>query len=229
MFISSSRSPNTKTRVVKVAKMQPCTNFVHRLCLDSLFPTEFFELLQARHMPTRRTPSAIDKSFDHCLMRRRFADREGTTFWKLPYTKLQNMHPLANTRDKPCTNGKCLRFNWLFAKLIEGLNIGCACRTTNSTTANFFIFLLLGFPLPLSQLAPAYFRDSTFIVLLEELASAAFGRTVDRIKTLPVLLIVTFRPEFNAPWAGRSHVTSLALNRLGNVKRPRSVDLCEGP
>jgi class 3 adenylate cyclase/predicted ATPase len=43
----------------------------------------------------------------------------------------------------------------------------------------------------------------------------AFGRTLDRIKTLSVLLIVTFRPEFNAPWAGRSHVTSLALNRLG--------------
>ena len=42
-----------------------------------------------------------------------------------------------------------------------------------------------------------------------------FGRTVDQIKTLPALLIVTFRPEFNAPWAGRSHVTSLALNRLG--------------
>jgi class 3 adenylate cyclase len=43
----------------------------------------------------------------------------------------------------------------------------------------------------------------------------AFGRTVDRIKALPVLLIVTFRPDFNAPWAGQSHVTSLALNRLG--------------
>ena len=42
-----------------------------------------------------------------------------------------------------------------------------------------------------------------------------FGRTVDQIRTVPVLLIVTFRPEFNAPWAGRSHVTSLALNRLG--------------
>ena len=38
---------------------------------------------------------------------------------------------------------------------------------------------------------------------------------MDRIKTLPALLIVTFRPEFNAPWAGRSHVMSLALNRLG--------------
>ena len=43
----------------------------------------------------------------------------------------------------------------------------------------------------------------------------AFGRTVDRIRVLPVLLIVTFRPEFNAPWVGQSQVTSLALNRLG--------------
>ena len=42
-----------------------------------------------------------------------------------------------------------------------------------------------------------------------------FGRTVDRIKTLPVLLTVTFRPEFTAPWAGQSHVTSFTLNRLG--------------
>ena len=43
----------------------------------------------------------------------------------------------------------------------------------------------------------------------------AFGRTVDRIKTLPVLLIVTFRPEFNPPWVGQSRVISLTLNRLG--------------
>ena len=42
-----------------------------------------------------------------------------------------------------------------------------------------------------------------------------FGRTVDQIKTLPVLLIITFRPEFGAPWIGKSHVTSLTLNRLG--------------
>ena len=41
-----------------------------------------------------------------------------------------------------------------------------------------------------------------------------FGRAVDRIKTLPVLLIVTFRPEFNPPWVGRSHVTALTINRL---------------
>jgi class 3 adenylate cyclase len=39
------------------------------------------------------------------------------------------------------------------------------------------------------------------------------NRTVDRIRTLPVLLIVTFRPEFNSPWTGQSRVTSLVLNR----------------
>ena len=43
----------------------------------------------------------------------------------------------------------------------------------------------------------------------------AFGRAVDRIKTLPAVLIVTFRPEFSAPWVGQSHVMSLTLNRLG--------------
>jgi predicted ATPase len=38
---------------------------------------------------------------------------------------------------------------------------------------------------------------------------------VARIKTLPLLLIVTFRPEFNPPWVGQSRVTSVTLNRLG--------------
>jgi predicted ATPase len=39
--------------------------------------------------------------------------------------------------------------------------------------------------------------------------------TIDRVRRLPVLLVITFRPEFQPPWAGRAHVMSLALNRLG--------------
>jgi class 3 adenylate cyclase/predicted ATPase len=42
----------------------------------------------------------------------------------------------------------------------------------------------------------------------------AFDRLVDRIRTRRVLLIVTFRPEFESPWIGRPHVTALTLNRL---------------
>jgi hypothetical protein len=42
----------------------------------------------------------------------------------------------------------------------------------------------------------------------------AVGRAVERIASLCVLLIVTFRPESPTPWIGRSHVTALILNRL---------------
>ena len=38
---------------------------------------------------------------------------------------------------------------------------------------------------------------------------------VECVRQLPVLLAITFRPEFQSPWGGRSHVTSLALSRLG--------------
>jgi len=39
--------------------------------------------------------------------------------------------------------------------------------------------------------------------------------TVDRVRRLPVLLAITFRPEFQPAWGGRAHVMSLVLNRLG--------------
>ena len=42
----------------------------------------------------------------------------------------------------------------------------------------------------------------------------AFGRAVNRVATLPVLLLITFRPEFEPPWIGQPHVTVLIINRL---------------
>ncbi len=39
-------------------------------------------------------------------------------------------------------------------------------------------------------------------------------RFVDRIQTLPALLIVTYRPEFSAPWTGFAHTTLVTLNRM---------------
>jgi class 3 adenylate cyclase/predicted ATPase len=90
---------------------------------------------------------------------------------------------------------------------------------------------------PALDLAPQQRRQRTLEALTSQLAGLAsqqpvlmifedvqwidptslevLGRTVDRIKTLPVLLIVTFRPEFNPPWVGQSRVTSVTLNRLG--------------
>jgi class 3 adenylate cyclase len=90
---------------------------------------------------------------------------------------------------------------------------------------------------PALDLTPEHRRQRTLEALMSQLAGLArhqpvlmifedahwidptsvevLGRTVERIKTLPALLIVTFRPEFNAPWVGQPYVTSLTLNRLG--------------
>ena len=37
---------------------------------------------------------------------------------------------------------------------------------------------------------------------------------IDRVSTLRVLVIITFRPEFTPPWVGHPHVTMLNLSRL---------------
>jgi class 3 adenylate cyclase len=56
----------------------------------------------------------------------------------------------------------------------------------------------------------------------------AFGRTVDRIKSLPVLLIVTYRPEFEPPWIGRPYVTALTINRLAERDIAAIIDRVAG-
>ena len=99
---------------------------------------------------------------------------------------------------------------------------------------------------PTLELAPQQRRQKTFEALtaqLEALARAkpvlmifedvhwidptsleAVGRTVDRLRTLGVLLIVTYRPEFEPPWIGRPYVTALTLNRLGEREITAMID-----
>ena len=95
---------------------------------------------------------------------------------------------------------------------------------------------------PLLELAPEQRRQRTLQALIAQIEALTrsnpvlivsedahwadptslelFGRAVDRIASLPVLLIVTFRPEFEPPWIGRPHVTALTINRLAR----RDVD-----
>ena len=56
----------------------------------------------------------------------------------------------------------------------------------------------------------------------------AFGRVVDRVSSLPVLLIVTFRPEFDPPWIGRPYVAALTINRLGQHDIEAMIDRVVG-
>jgi class 3 adenylate cyclase/predicted ATPase len=70
-----------------------------------------------------------------------------------------------------------------------------------------------------SQMA-ALSRQNPVVMIFEDAHWAdptsldVFNRCVDQIATLRVLLLVTFRPEFEPPWIGRPHVTAVTLNRL---------------
>jgi class 3 adenylate cyclase/predicted ATPase len=55
-----------------------------------------------------------------------------------------------------------------------------------------------------------------------------FGRAIDRGRSLPVLLIVTFRPEFEPPWIGRPYVTALTINRLAQRDIEAMIDRVVG-
>jgi class 3 adenylate cyclase/tetratricopeptide (TPR) repeat protein len=89
---------------------------------------------------------------------------------------------------------------------------------------------------PRLDLTPQKRKEKTFNALIAQLAGLAARQpvvmvyedahwidptslelldlTVDRVPSLPVLLIITFRPEFTPSWVGRPQVMLLSLSRL---------------
>ena len=89
---------------------------------------------------------------------------------------------------------------------------------------------------PLPNLSPQRKKERTLEALIRQLEGLAHEKpvvtvwedahwldptsrelldlTVEHVRSLPVLLIVTFRPEFQPPWSGQPQVSMLALNRL---------------
>jgi predicted ATPase len=51
---------------------------------------------------------------------------------------------------------------------------------------------------------------------------------VERVARLPMLLIITFRPEFQPPWTGQAHVSTLTLSRLGQREGAALVERVAG-
>jgi len=98
---------------------------------------------------------------------------------------------------------------------------------------------------PMPNLSPQRKKERTLEALIRRLESLARRRpvliifedahwsdptsrelldlTVERVRNLPVLLLVTFRPEFQPPWTGEPNVTMLVLNRLDQHSRTALV------
>jgi class 3 adenylate cyclase/predicted ATPase len=103
---------------------------------------------------------------------------------------------------------------------------------------------------PALELTPEQRRQGTYEALTSQLAGLArrkpvlmifedaqwidptslelLSRAMDKIATLRLLLIVSFRPEFEAPWVGQPNVTALAINRLGRRDIGTMIDRVVG-
>jgi predicted ATPase len=99
---------------------------------------------------------------------------------------------------------------------------------------------------PLPNLSPQRKKERTLQALLRQLEGLArqqpvvmvfedahwidptsrelLDLAVERVRTLPALLIVTFRPEFQPPWTGQPQVSMLALNRLDRHDRAAVIE-----
>lgn len=51
---------------------------------------------------------------------------------------------------------------------------------------------------------------------------------IERVRDLPILMLITYRPEFAAPWVGDDHVSLVALSRLTRKDRARMAQALIG-
>ena len=131
---------------------------------------------------------------------------------------------------------------------------GLLARGASSEEDVAFIADLLSLPAseryPLRDLSPQRKKERTLKALIRQLEGLArllpilvifedahwsdptsrelLDLIVQRVRNRPVLLIITFRPEFQPPWTGQPQVTMLALNRLDQRDRTSLVQQIAG-
>jgi len=103
---------------------------------------------------------------------------------------------------------------------------------------------------PPLELTPEVQKQRTLVVLLDQLTGLAarqpllvvyedvhwvdpstlelLGRLIERIERLPILVIMTFRPEFNAPWPSHGNITPLPLGRLARRQGASMIEAVTG-
>jgi class 3 adenylate cyclase len=108
----------------------------------------------------------------------------------------------------------------------------------------------LGTRYPLLDLSPAQQRRQTLSALLDQMESLAqqkpvlmlfedahwadatslelLNLAIERVRRLPVLLLITFRPEFEAPWKGLPDVATVTLARLDRGQAEMMVERVTG-
>ncbi len=153
-----------------------------------------------------------------------------------PYHTNSALHPFIAQLDRAAG----IRSQDTPGQKLDKLEAMLALGTQQVATATPLIASLLSIPTgeryPPVGLNPVQQRRQTFAALLDQLEGLArqqpvlvvcedmhwadattlelFDLTVDRIRALPALVLMTFRPEFEPPWTGLANVSLLRLDRL---------------
>ncbi len=161
-----------------------------------------------------------------------------------PYHTNSALHPVIGLLERAAQLDRGDRPEEQLARL-EGL---LARSSERLDEAMPLLAALLGLPtgerFPELRLTPEVQKQRTLQVLVDQLVGLAAEKSVlalyedahwidpstlellslvvERIRGLRVLLLITFRPEFQPPWTGHAHVTTLSMSRLG---RRQGADL----
>ena len=76
----------------------------------------------------------------------------------------------------------------------------------------------------LTEIIAVVAKQQATVVLFEDIHWAdpttleALNILIDRTESLPILVLLVYRPEFQPPWLSRAHVTPIALTRLSRTQ-----------
>jgi class 3 adenylate cyclase/predicted ATPase len=161
------------------------------------------------------------------------------------------LHPVIDLFERAAQfardDGPCQRLDKLEGLLAQG--------TADVSEAAPLIAALLSIPAdrryPPLNISPQRQKERTLEILLDQLSGLSrrepvlalyedvhwadattlelLDGVIDRVRTLPVLVLVTFRPEFTPRWMGHApHVTLLSLSRLGRRQGAAMVEHLTG-
>jgi class 3 adenylate cyclase/tetratricopeptide (TPR) repeat protein len=110
----------------------------------------------------------------------------------------QIVPPLANLLSLPASDR--YRVPELSPQKLKEITLAALLTQLNALAARQPVFIIF---------EDAHWADPTSLELLT--------LTLERVPQLPVLVLITARPEFVPPWPGQAHVTTLSLTRLNRL------------
>jgi predicted ATPase/class 3 adenylate cyclase len=157
-----------------------------------------------------------------------------------PLRQTSALYPVIDLLERAAAFARDDPLEAKIAKLEVLLARGAPDVTTTVPLLAALLSIPTGGRYPPLDLGPQRLKERIFEVLLDHMAGLAASQSVlalyedvqwsdpttlelielvmDRAQSLPVLVIVTFRPDFAPPWRGRAHATWLTLNRLSRKR-----------